>query len=269
MSHASLITALVIVATFAAMLAGEKLAPLRKSVEPKPRRIARNLTVAGISLAVMTLLQAPLLIPVTNWVTEHRFGLLNQVELPLTLRLILAVALLDYTLWVWHWLNHKVPFLWRFHLVHHIDRDLDTSTALRFHFGELTLSVIYRAAQVAVIGADVRSLWIFQTILFASILFHHSNLRLPERLERVLVLLFVTPRMHGIHHSNRYDETNSNWASMLTVWDFIHRTFRLDVPDAAITVGVPAYGDGRDVTLGKILLLPFRGQRDDWKSPGG
>ena len=264
MTHASLVTAAVIVVVFAATLVGETLAPLRRSVEPKSRRLVRNFTVAGISLAFMTLLQAPLLAPVTQWVTQNRVGILNQFDLPHLAKLILTVVLLDYTLWIWHWLNHKVPFLWRFHLVHHIDRDLDSSTALRFHFGELTLSVIYRALQVAVIGADARSLWVFQTILFASILFHHSNVRLPEWLERSLVFLLVTPRMHGIHHSDRYEETNSNWASMLTVWDFLHRTLRMDVPQETITIGVPAYRDPRDVTIGKVLVLPFRRQRDDW-----
>jgi sterol desaturase/sphingolipid hydroxylase (fatty acid hydroxylase superfamily) len=264
MSHASLITAAVIAVVFGAMLAGEAVAPLRRTVEPKQRRVARNLTVAGISLAFMTLLQAPLLTPVTSWTGENRAGLLNQFEIPPILESVLAVVLFDYTLWIWHWLSHKVPFLWRFHLVHHIDRDLDSSTALRFHYGELILSIAYRALQIVVIGADARSLWTFQTILFASILFHHSNLRLPEKLERVLVRVLVTPRMHGIHHSDRRAETDSNWASLLTIWDVLHRTFRMDVPQETITIGVPAYRDSRDVTIGKILLLPFRRQRDDW-----
>ena len=175
--------------------------------------------------------------------------------------------LLDYTLWWWHWANHRVPFLWRFHLVHHVDRDLDASTALRFHFGELALSLPVRAAQMAIIGVDSQTLWLWQTILFASILFHHGNLRLPVRLERVLVRLIVTPRMHGIHHSNRRDETDSNWSSLLSAWDYLHRTMRLDVAQPEITIGVPAYSDPSDVTLGKMLLLPFRRQRRDWERP--
>jgi sterol desaturase/sphingolipid hydroxylase (fatty acid hydroxylase superfamily) len=105
---------------------------------------------------------------------------------------------------------------------------------------------------------------LWQTILFASILFHHSNVRLPLALERVLVRLIVTPRMHGIHHSDREDETNSNWSSMFSVWDFLHRTFRLDVPNEDVVIGVPAYRDGRDVTIGKLLTMPFRKQRKDW-----
>ncbi len=260
----SSITAAVIVLVGGLMLLAEKLAPLRPAVEPKVRRDLRNLTAGGVSLAVMTLLQAPLLQPVASWIAREHIGLLQNVAWPRWVETTLAVLLLDYTLWWWHWANHRVPFLWRFHLVHHIDRDLDASTALRFHFGELVLSVPVRAAQMIVIGVDPRSLWLWQTILFGAILFHHANVRLPLAAERVLVRLIVTPRMHGIHHSDRHDETDSNWSSILSVWDVVHRTFRFDVPDARIRIGVPAYRNPRDVTLGKMLTLPFRRQRNDW-----
>ena len=248
------------------MLLAERIAPLRRTVEPKLRRIVRNLSAGGVSLALMSLVQAPLLQPVAAWIVRDRVGLLQLVQWPRWLETVIAILLLDYTLWWWHWANHRVPFFWRFHLVHHIDRDLDASTALRFHFGELALSIPVRAAQMILIGVDPQTLWLWQTILFGSILFHHSNVRLPRRFERLLVRLVVTPRMHGIHHSDRIDETNSNWSSLLSAWDFLHRTMRFDVPDERIVIGVPAYCDPRAVTLGKILLLPFRRQRDDWEA---
>lgn len=258
------ITPAIIAIVYAAMLAGEHLRPLRQSVEPKLRRVVRNFTAGGISLAVMTLLQAPLLTPVSRWVMDEQFGVLNWLRLDRPWSTILAIVLLDYTLWWWHWANHLVPFLWRFHLVHHVDLDLDASTALRFHFGELTLSIAYRALQILILGVDPYSLWLWQTILFASILFHHGNLRLPQQLERLLVRVIVTPRMHGIHHSDRKEETNSNWSSLLTLWDMLHRTFRFDVPQESITIGVPAYRWPVEVTIGKILAMPFRRQRQDW-----
>ncbi len=247
------------------MLLAELVAPLRLATESKFRRVIRNLSTGGVSLAVMTLVQAPLLQPVAEWIVRARIGLLQNVEWPPWLEIAIAVALLDYTLWWWHWASHRVPILWRFHLVHHVDRDLDASTALRFHFGELALSIPIRAAQMVLIGVDPVSLWLWQTLLFASILFHHANVRLPLAAERILVRLIVTPRMHGIHHSDREDETNSNWSSLLSVWDVVHRTFRFDVPDARIRIGVPAYRDPHDVTIGKILTLPFRRQRTDWR----
>ena len=248
------------------MILAERFAPLRRTVESKLRRIARNLSVGGVSLALMSLVQAPLLQPVASWIVRERIGLLQLVQWPRCIETLLAVILLDYTLWWWHWASHRVPFFWRFHLVHHVDRDMDASTALRFHFGELALSVPVRALQMILIGVDSRTLWLWQTILFASLLFHHSNVRLPLRFERLLVRLIVTPRMHGIHHSDRRDATNSNWSSLLSAWDYLHRTMRFDVPQEQIVIGVPAYHDADDVTLGKILLLPFESQRDDWNA---
>ncbi len=263
-----LITSAVILVVFAAMLVLEWRRPLRRTVEPKARRIARNFTMGGLALAVAMLLQIPLLTPLSRWVVSHRVGLLNATEMPVAVRVVAAVVLLDYTLWIWHWANHKVPFLWRFHLVHHIDRDLDSSTALRFHFGEHALSVMYRGAQIVLIGASPLAVWVWQLVLFASILFHHANVELPAGLERWLVRVFVTPRMHGIHHSDYLSETNSNWASLLTCWDYLHGTLVLSVPQQSVRIGVPAYERPEDVTIGRILLLPFRRQRRDWHVDG-
>ncbi len=246
------------------MLLAERFAPLRRTVESKLRRVVRNLTVGGVSLALVPLLQAPLLQPVASWIVRDRVGLLQAVAWPRWLEVVLAIVLLDYTLWWWHWANHRVPFFWRFHLVHHADRDLDASTALRFHFGELALSIPVRAAQMIIAGVDPATLWLWQTILFGSILFHHANVRLPVRVERLLARVVVTPRMHGIHHSDRIEESNSNWSSLLSIWDFLHGTMRLDVPQERVVIGVPAYDDPADVTVGKMLLLPFRRQRSDW-----
>jgi sterol desaturase/sphingolipid hydroxylase (fatty acid hydroxylase superfamily) len=258
------ITAAVIAIVFGAMLILEHLRPLRSSVEPKLRRNLRNLGVGAIAVALATILQLPLLVPLSRWVLQRRIGLLHRTELSPAVHVILAVVLLDYTLWIWHWANHRVPFLWRFHLVHHVDRDLDSSTALRFHFGEHFLSLFYRSAQIVIIGASPMAVWVWQLILFASILFHHANVELPLGLERVLVRVIVTPRMHGIHHSDYRDETNSNWSSMLSCWDYLHRTILLSVPQREIVIGVPAFRDGKQVTFGKILLLPFRRRGEDW-----
>jgi sterol desaturase/sphingolipid hydroxylase (fatty acid hydroxylase superfamily) len=164
---------------------------------------------------------------------------------------------MDYTLYLWHVLTHRVPALWRFHAVHHIDLDLDASTAVRFHFGELTMSTPWRVAQVVAIGTSPLALSIWQTGLLASILFHHSNLTLPIDIERRLSRVVVTPRMHGIHHSARRGETDSNWSSGLSVWDRLHRTLRLNVPQADITIGVAGFQSVDNVDLATVLILPF------------
>src|SRR5438445_342453 len=156
------------------MLLAERIAPLRRTVEWKLRRVIRNLSAGGVSLSLMSLVQAPLLQPVAAWIVRERVGLLQLVQWPRWLEMITAVVLLDYTLWWWHWANHRVAFFWRFHLVHHVDRDLDTTTALRFHFGELLLSIPVREVQMIVIGVDPQMLWLWQSILFGSILYHQS-----------------------------------------------------------------------------------------------
>lgn len=262
------ITSGVIAVTFLALLPLEFVKPLRREVESKARRIVRNLALGGVSAAVIAVLQAPFLVPLAGWAERAQVGLLNRVAWPPLLEAVAGILLLDYTLWHWHRWNHLVPFLWRFHLVHHVDRDLDASTALRFHFGEMALSVPYRMLQVTAIGASPLALGVWHVLLFVSILFHHSNVRLPLGWERVLVKLVVTPRMHGIHHSDREAETNSNWSSLFSAWDYLHRTLLLDVPQGRIVIGVPAYRDEEDVRLGQILTLPFRSQRDDWRRGG-
>jgi len=256
-------------AAFLVFLLVETLRPLRPAREPKLRRLGRNLAMAGIAAATTELLQIPILLPVSRWAAAHDFGLLRQLPLSGTLRIVAAIVLLDYTLWFWHFANHRVAFLWRFHSVHHVDRDMDVSTGLRFHFGELGLSVFFRAAQVALIGADPAAVVLWQALLFISVLFHHSNTRLPPGLERALVRVVVTPRMHGIHHSNYRNETDSNWSSLLSAWDYLHRTALLNLRQDAITIGVPAYDRPEAVTLGKILALPFVRRGDDWRRDDG
>ena len=252
--------------TFGVLAWLENRRPLRRSVESKIVRRRRNFTVAGIAAAALQLTELPVAAALCKSVERRNFGLLKTVRLPKLLETILAVALLDYTLYVWHVLTHKVPFLWRFHLVHHIDLDLDASTALRFHFGELIISVAWRAAQILVIGVSPGSFAVWQMLLFPSILFHHSNVKLPVNLERKLNRFIVTPRQHGIHHSAVRRETDSNWSSGLSIWDRLHGTLRTDVSASEITVGVPAYQYPAEVTLTKILPLPFAKQKADWQS---
>lgn len=247
----------------------ERRRPLRRSVEPKLRREARNLAVAAVSAAALRVAEQPVVGPLSALVERRRWGLLKLWKLPVWLETALAVLLLDYTLYVWHVLTHKQPWLWRFHLVHHLDLDLDASTALRFHFAELMVSVPWRAAQVLLIGVSPLSLSVWQTFLFLSILFHHSNVRLPVEVERRLNSLVVTPRMHGIHHSLVKEETNSNWSSGLTLWDRLHGTLRQNVPQDAIIIGVPAYRDPDEVTLPKLLRMPFGEERPTWALPEG
>ena len=256
--------------TFGVLVWLENRRPLRCAVESKLKRNARNLTVAGLAAIALQLAEQPVAAPLTKLVERKNLGLLKIVKLPKFVETILAVVLMDYTLYIWHYLTHKIPFLWRFHLVHHIDLDMDASTALRFHFGELIISALWRAAQIRVIGVSPVSFAAWQLFLFTEILFHHSNVRLPAELEKVIGKFIVTPRLHGIHHSAVRDETDSNWSSGLTVWDYLHGTLKTDVAQSEIRIGVPAYQNQSEITLPKILPLPFETQKkDDWRLPDG
>lgn len=148
---------------------------LRRSVEPKLRREARNLSVAGVSAVVLVLAERPLVMPLAVWVAKQNGGLVRQLSLPLWLEVTVALLLMDYTFYLWHVLMHRVPFLWRFHLVHHVDLDVDASTALRFHFMEMLASIPWRAGQVLLIGLTPFTFSVWQCFFLLSILFHHSK----------------------------------------------------------------------------------------------
>ncbi len=232
--------------------------PLRAEKESKPRRNARNLTVAALAASTLHFAESPLLYPLAKRVQERRWGLLKWLRLPRALEILGAVLLLDYTHYIQHVLHHRLPLLWRFHAVHHVDLDLDASTALRFHFGEIAISVPYRITQLLLIGVDPQSLLIWQTLTLFSILFHHSNIRLPKSVEDSLVRLIVTPRVHGIHHSNEPQNQNSNWSGGLTIWDALHGTLNLGALQNEIDIGVQGFDRPEQVTLPKILTQPFR-----------
>ena len=238
----------------------EAFRPLRRPPqEPKLRHTGRNLAIAGLAAAAVQLVEQPIVMPVAGLVERRRWGIIPRLRLPGWLETTVALLALDYSLFLWHMLVHRSPGLWRFHAVHHVDLDLDASTAVRFHGGELISAVPWRVAQIVLIGVKPPTLGLWQSLTLLSVLFHHSNVRLPQSIEFVLGYLFVTPRMHGIHHSSRPAEVNANWSSGLSVWDRLHGTLRLDVRQERIQIGVAGYGK-EDVSFEQIVTQPFRPQ---------
>jgi sterol desaturase/sphingolipid hydroxylase (fatty acid hydroxylase superfamily) len=252
------VRALIIGTWFGALVWWEQRHALRRAVDSKVKRDARNMAVAALAGAVVQFVEVPVAFGLAQQVQEKRWGLVQQLPLPPFARAVLGLVLLDYTLYLWHVLTHRVPFLWRFHEVHHIDREMDTTTALRFHFGEVAISVLFRAAQVLTIGPTPIAVASWQIFLFVCILFHHSNVRLPLGWERGLARLIVTPRLHGIHHSVAPADVNSNWSSGFTVWDWLHGTLRTQVPQDSIVIGVVGHRGDLDQRLANVLALPFR-----------
>ena len=248
---------------FAGLFLLERWIPLRVNGQSLWRRLLVNLVVSAIALGIGVVL----IRPSVGYFLERpadQVGLLNWFTLPQPIEIVIGFMLMDLAFYYWHLANHRISFLWRFHNVHHIDPDLDVSTAFRFHFGEMVFSVGFRVAQVAVIGLSPLTYLVYEFVFQANTLFHHSNVRLPIRMERLLNRVLVTPRMHGIHHSRVKAEVNSNFSVVLPWWDLMHRTLRLNVPQSQIVIGVPAYSKPEDNHLWNVLLMPFRKQRDYW-----
>ncbi|HEX9295245.1 MAG TPA: sterol desaturase family protein [Polyangiaceae bacterium] len=241
---------------FMLLASAERAKPLRRRVDRTGRRWIVNFAFALTGGAALALTHARAIGYVTAVADRHRFGLLRWVPLPRIVRGLIAIALLDYSLWAWHLLNHRLPILWRFHSAHHADLDLDVSTGVRFHFGELLLSVPYRALQVLILGVRLPELRAWETLTFAAILFHHSNVRLPPTIEDRLRRFIITPRLHGIHHSTIDREVSSNFGTILTLWDFLHRLHIWDIPQGRVVVGLSDVR--RPLGAGDALALPFR-----------
>ena len=247
----------------------ERRQALRDRVESATPHTLRNLGVAGAAAAAITLAERPVVAPLARWVDRTDAGLLPRLGLPRWAEGALAVVGMDYGLYLWHIALHRVPLLYRAHAAHHADLDMDVSTALRFHFAELIASVPYRAAQIALLGVRPAPLAAWQTLTVLSVMFHHSNVRLPVSVERVLSWLVMTPRLHGIHHSIVEREFDSNYSSGLAVWDVLHGTRLANVPQQAVTIGIPAIRDLDEIRLGRTLGLPFEAEAPPWRLPDG
>lgn len=246
------------------LFALERVRPLRRPSRPLLPRLGVNAAVSALALLTAGLAVRPVAAALLGFTGAERAGLVPTLSLPGPAAVAASFALLDLSFYYWHRANHRWPLLWRFHNVHHVDPDLDVSTALRFHFGEVALSAAFRALQVLLVGPTTAAYVAYEIVFQANTLFHHSNVRLPLALERLLGWVLVSPRMHGIHHSDVRGETDSNYSVVFPWWDRLHATLVLGVPQRAIKVGVPGYAAPEDNRLWPLLALPFRAQRDYW-----
>ncbi len=247
----------------------ERCFPLRRETRSFVARLIVNVVISIATFAVAITLVQAVVQSVLRWSTQKPLGLVHLIAMPRLVQFIVSFLLMDLIFYYWHLANHRVPFLWRFHNVHHIDPDLDVTTAFRFHFGEIALSAAVGVVQVSIIGISAWAFAVYQLVFQAEVLFHHSNWRLPIALERALSKVIVTPRMHGIHHSEVRRENNSNFGTIFSFWDRLHRTLGLNVPQSQIVVGIPAYSQPEDNRIPNALLMPFRKQRDYWRRPDG
>lgn len=235
----------------------EWLAPYRTPSASKPKRWGINFSITMINNIVLTLLFTGMILKTADYVTENRVGVLNMVDIPRWAKIVITVVFLDFMLYIWHLLNHEVPFLWRFHRVHHSDLNMDVSTATRFHIGELAVSALIKISLIYFLGAEFIAVIIFETALVLCAQFHHSSLRVPGWFESIFRVFFVPPSMHRIHHSVVIKERNSNYGTIFSLWDRGLETLVKNVDQDGIRIGVGAYRDPAKLQVHHLLAMPF------------
>lgn len=257
-------TAIILPGIFVFLLLAEQVIPLRQRTSLILPRLVKNLILTAAVFLVGSLVVRNAGLGASIWTTERGIGAVFLVPLPRWGRMALGILLMDLTFYYWHRANHGIRLLWRFHNVHHIDPDLDVSTSYRFHFCEIAYSSAFRVVQMLAVGANPLTYAIYETIFSAETMFHHSNVRLPIGLERLLNKVIVTPRMHGVHHSVVGAETNSNYGVIFPWWDRLHRTLLLNVPQSSIRIGVAGYLEPQDNRLWNLVKMPFVRQKRYW-----
>jgi sterol desaturase/sphingolipid hydroxylase (fatty acid hydroxylase superfamily) len=245
---------------FIAVALWEVLAPRRKPVLGRLARWPHNIGLLLIDVTLLRVLAPGAAIAVAMTAEAGGWGLLNAVPLPAWIAVLFGVVLLDLAIYFQHVMFHAVPTLWRLHRVHHADLEFDVTTGTRFHPVEILISTAIKCAAVAASGAPAISVLAFEVLLNATSMFNHANASVPERVERWLRWLVVTPDMHRVHHSVRYEESSSNFGFNLPWWDRLFGTYRAQpkMDHAAMTIGVDAFRSLDELRLDRLLIQPLR-----------
>ncbi len=239
-----LIKSLVVFVFFVVLMVAEHVAPAVR-MRMNLNRLGKNLSLAGLNFLVSPLI----VLPISHFASAHALGLRPQWW-----NFVFDLLVLDAWIYGWHRLNHSVPFLWRFHEVHHLDETLDSSTALRFHFGEVVLSALVRALVIWLLSVPFITVVIFEALLVIAAVFQHSNLRLSPPFETALSKFIVTPSLHWVHHHAKRADTDSNYSTILSIWD---RIFKSHSPTRrTLTMKMGVEGTNDDSIL-RLILRPF------------
>lgn len=234
--------------------------PAKERVKPRLHRWGTNLGLL-VSSSVLVRILLPLAATAFAFDMQARgFGLFNWLNLPVWLEVVLAIVLLDFAVWFQHVIMHFTPPLWAFHKVHHVEEDLDASTGIRFHPGEMLFSFGFKLVAIGLIGAPALAVFLFEVILNAASLFEHASIRIPTPIDSALRKVIVTPDMHRVHHSVYEDETNSNFGFCLSAWDRLFKTYRAQPRDghADMKLGLNERPSGGTTGFIWALFVPFR-----------
>ena len=245
------------------LMAGmESLFAKKSRTQTRPQRWLTNLGLTSLNIVVLKLLGPISAVVVADYALDNNLGLLSILPLPLFMEIVMGIVLLDLAIYVQHVCSHKIPLLWRFHKVHHADRDIDVTTGIRFHPVEALLSMVYKCLVILLFGPITIAVVLFEIILNASAMFNHANLCLPKGVDAVLRLVLVTPDSHRVHHSEISSETDSNYGFFLSVWDRVFKTYTAQPSKGhdAMVIGLSEYQHEKPALFWWSLLLPFQKQ---------
>ncbi|MCK5188168.1 MAG: sterol desaturase family protein [Deltaproteobacteria bacterium] len=237
----------------------ELLNPRRALGTSKKMRWFNNLVIVLLDTVIVRLLFPLVPMSMALLAQERGWGLFNNLGVPYLLEVTVAVIVLDFVIYLQHVLFHAVPLLWRFHMVHHADLDLDVTSGVRFHPIEIILSMGIKLAAVGSLGLPALAVFIFEILLNGTSMFNHTNVFIPLKLDRIIRLLIVTPDMHRVHHSVILRETDSNYGFTLSCWDRLLGTYRAQPAKGhqGMTIGLSRFLDEKRQTLLWLLALPF------------
>lgn len=259
MEHETAIRLAFFFGIFLVVAAGEFVSPRRALQTSKVVRWVSNMSLVAIDTLAVRLLFPLLGIHVAFMAEKTGWGLLNIIALPEWLSVLFGILILDLVIYLQHVMFHTVPMLWRLHLVHHADLDIDVTTGLRFHPIEILISMLIKMTAIAALGPSVLTVILFEIILNGTAMFNHGNLKLPLALDRFLRLLVVTPDMHRVHHSVTIRETNSNFGFNFPWWDRLLGTYRAQpvAGHKGMTIGLAQLRDPGKNNLPWMLIMPF------------
>jgi len=204
-----------------------------------------------------------MLVFASDWVVANQFGLLQWISLPTIANLIIGLMLLDLLgAWLVHFIEHRVQWMWQFHVIHHTDQYVDTTTANRHHPGESVIRFAFTIAAVIIVGAPMWLVFLYQSISLVLTQFNHSNMAIPIALDNILKVVFCTPNMHRVHHHYRQPYSDSNYGNIFSIWDRIFGTYQV-VDNKKLIYGVDTYMDSKEASdLTNLLKIPFSGYRN-------
>lgn len=252
----------IFIAVLVLMMTLEALFPQRERQQKRQNRWTTNLLLVVINALSLKILGPITAVIAADYALDNSWGLFAMlpISLPFYMEIILGVVLLDFAIYAQHVASHKIPFLWRFHKVHHVDRDIDVTTGIRFHPLESVMSMIYKCGVIFLLGPITAAVIVFEIVLNASAMFNHANFRLPKTIDAILRLVIVTPDVHRVHHSVIQKETDSNYGFFLSIWDRLCGTYITQPRDNhhGMTIGLRSYQTDNPSVLLWCLTLPFK-----------